>query len=88
MIAGLDISTTCTGLTIINDKKIPIFVDYYKLDKFDGLFDKADYLIDKLVYMFIKYGVRDIVIEAPLEIAKGTNAKSAVMLNRFNYIIS
>lgn len=94
---GIDISTKITGYTFIKDDTVIDvgYIDLRKLDTtnkgFENLFEKGNVVTDSLLIKLKEHNVTatdKIIIEAPMGMATGSNINSAIMLNRFNYMIA
>ena len=68
MILGLDISTSITGATIIQDGKIvdSFYWDTRNKNKFSSLYDKAHHIRIKLLLLKTKYNITKVFIEQSL----------------------
>lgn len=96
-ILGMDISTTCTGVSIIdynnetNEKKI-LYIGSVKfktpknISSEDSLFVKSKQFTDDFIKKYKDIGITDIVIEAPLP--NSNNIKTVHQLSRFNGMLS
>lgn len=91
-ILGLDISTSITGATVIQDGKIieSIYWDTRNKRKFPSLYEKADLLQKDLWTIKTKYDITDIYIEQSLQSFRSgfSSAKTLSTLARFNGIVS
>ena len=91
-IFGLDISTSITGATIIQDDKIiESFVwDTRNKRKFPNLYKKADHIQKDFLTIKQKYDITDIYIEQSLQSFRSgfSSAKTLSTLSRFNGIVS
>ena len=93
MIIGLDISGTNTGFSIVTDDKTPVEVGYIPLESVSStikslnIFYKTDEILRIVTEKLNKYGIKKIIIEAPLDVVTGTNVVSGVILNRLNYSV-
>ena len=92
VILGLDISTSITGATIVQDGKIiETFIwDTRNKRKFPTLYEKAALLQADLSAIKSKYGVTDVYIEQSLQSFRSgfSSAKTLSTLSRFNGIVS
>lgn len=97
LILGLDISTSCIGVSVASfDKELDKFeillVDAVKFKKnkknvgTDSLFFKADMFKSEFIDKYKGLGITDIVIEEPL--ISSTNALTCNTLTKFNGMIS
>ena len=91
-VLGLDISTSITGATIIQDNKvIENFIwDTRNKRKFPSLYDKAAFIRRELIYIEEKYKIDSIYIEQSLQSFRSgfSSAKTLSTLSRFNGIVS
>ena len=91
-ILGLDISTSITGATVIEDGKIKesFFWDTRNKNKFPSLYDKASFIKESIVKLKKWYDVSDIYIEQSLHSFRSgfSSAQTLSTLSRFNGIIS
>lgn len=90
MILGLDISTSVTGFTIIDDSGDVVLCDYIDLKKIADLYDKAKAVEKILFYNFSKYNINEVWIEESLQMFSSgmSSAKTLATLTKFNGIIS
>ena len=92
MILGLDISTSITGATIIQDGKIvdSFYWDTRNKNKFSSLYDKAHHIRIKLLLLKTKYNITKIFIEQSLHTFRSgfSSAQTLSTLSRFNGIVS
>lgn len=69
---GLDISTSCIGITIMDLNGKLIDIDHIKIPKTSkkngdmNIFRKADYA-EKLLQVYQNYNIKHIFVEAPLK---------------------
>lgn len=89
---GLDISTSITGATIIQDGKIikTTFWDTRNKNKFATIYDKANFVKRKLQDLASEYEISTIYIEQSLHSFRSgfSSAQTLSTLSRFNGIIS
>jgi len=90
MILGLDISTSITGYTILDDTGNVIECSYIDLKKEHGLFEKAAKIDKVLLGLYKKYSFDKIWIEESLQkFAMGKSSASTIAaLSKFNGIVS
>ncbi len=93
MILGLDISTSITGVTVINnDAEILLCeaIDTRNKNHFPTLFDKAQRVKDHLLNIDSKYDIQHIYIEKSLQTFRSgfSSAKTLSTLASFNGIVS
>lgn len=89
---GLDISTSITGATIIQDGKIikSTFWDTRNKNKFATIYDKAKFVKTQLEDLAFEYKISSIYIEQSLHSFRSgfSSAQTLSTLSRFNGIIS
>ena len=87
MILGLDVSTSITGATLLDNNKI-IFCEAWDTRKLKTIFEKADLIKEKLEALPV--GIEEIFIEQPFTFFKsgGSSAKTMAKLQAFNGIVS
>lgn len=90
MILGLDISTSITGYTIMNDSGIVIECDHIDLKKEVGAFSKGVKIQNKLDELYTKYKFDAVWIEESLQMFTMGKSSSKVLaaLTKFNGIVS
>tara|TARA_R110000824_G_scaffold325082_1_gene512013 strand:+ start:60 stop:590 length:531 start_codon:yes stop_codon:yes gene_type:complete len=90
MILGLDISTSITGATVIDDKGNVIVCEAWDTRKYKNFFEKAAYIRNKLVDTKIKFPITKIVIEQSLQMFRAgfSSAKTLTTLSKFNGAVS
>lgn len=90
MILGLDISTSITGYTILDDNGNIITNDHIDLTKIDDFINKASFVSVKLQQLFQQYPIKTVWIEESLQtFSMGkSSAKTLATLTKFNGIIS
>lgn len=90
MILGLDISTSVTGYTIINDNGSVVVCDHIDLTKSEGFLNKASVCQANLAKLFALYSIEQVWIEESLQMfAMGkSSAKTLAALTKFNGIVS
>ena len=66
MILGLDISTSITGATVIDDKGNVVFCEAWDTRKIKSFFDKASLIRGRLIDVRIEFPITHIVIEQSL----------------------
>ena len=91
-ILGLDISTSITGATIIQNGKIieSLYWDTRNKKKFPSLYEKADLIQQCLWQIKSKHDITEIYIEQSLQSFRSgfSSAKTLSTLARFNGIVS
>lgn len=90
MYLGLDISSSCTGIAILSKDGELLLSDYSKPDSKLDLFDKIKYQLDYIDQLIEKYGIKEIIIEEPLQkFQTGSSSSHTIsVLLRTNYAIS
>jgi hypothetical protein len=93
MILGLDVSTSITGVTILDEGGNTLFCDMWDTrnkNKFPTLYEKADFIRRQFIYLEEKHRVDSIFIEQSLQSFKSgfSSAKTLSTLSRFNGMIS
>ena len=96
-ILGMDISTTCTGVSILEydteteEKKI-LYIVHVKfktpknISSEDSLFVKSKQFTEDFINKYKDVGITDIVIESPL--TNSNNANTVLILILFNVMLS
>ncbi len=92
IILGLDVSTSITGATVIQNGQIreSFFWDTRNKNKFPSLYSKADLIREKLSKLKHNYNISDIYIEQSLHSFRSgfSSAQTLSTLSRFNGIVS
>jgi len=90
MILGLDISTSITGATIIDDSGNIIFNEAWDTRKYKNFFRKASIIYNKLESLSDNYDINHIYIEQSLQSFRSgfSSAKTLSTLSRFNGVVS
>jgi hypothetical protein len=90
MILGLDISTSITGYTILNDDGSVAECSFFDLKKFKDVYKKADFCKTRLKQLFTKYPIKKVYIEESLQMFSmgKSSAKTLAALTKFNGILS
>lgn len=95
IILGIDISTTCTGVTLVSydgENAKVLYIDRVKfkvprkVKGTEALFVKSQQFIDKFLNHYKNYGITDIVIEEPLP--NSQNLETVNTLMKFNGMLS
>ena len=83
---GLDISTSCTGVCVLDKNYNVIYLDVIRLSKFDTFFDKCEEFKRFLTDIKQKYAIKKIVIEKNAQsFRKGLSSANVInVLARFN----
>lgn len=90
MLLGLDISTSITGYTILDNSGKVLECNHIDLKSFDGALNKAEHCDLKLNLLFQKYQIENVWIEESLQMFSmgKSSAKTLAALTKFNGIIS
>jgi|15BtaG_2_1085339.scaffolds.fasta_scaffold00008_22 hypothetical protein len=91
MILGLDLSTTCSGITILDASGKIILCDAMMLSKYKDFYAKVSYVQDYLAKVRVEYPeITHIYIEKSLQMfAPGrSSARTIDLLSRFNATIT
>ncbi len=93
MILGLDISTSITGVTVLDNNGSCLYNDYWDTrnkNYFPSHYHKAIFVRDKLVDIQDRFDVAKIFIEEPFMFfnSGGSTAKTMAALQRFNGVVS
>ena len=89
-ILALDISTSCTGYTVFNNKNEVEEIDFINLGKYEGLYEKASQIKSRLLDIFNKYDdINSIVVEENLQAFRPglSSAKTLMTLTQFNGVV-
>jgi hypothetical protein len=91
MILGLDISTSCTGICILDNAGDLILLDHIRLDNIKtGFYGKANFVKARLADLKKKHDIKHIYAEESLmRFRRGfSSAKVLSILNKFNGVVS
>ena len=90
MILGLDVSTSITGATIINEKGVVILNESLDTRKYKNFFLKAENMKNYLTKLSKEYNIEKIFIEQSLQSFRSgfSSAKTLSTLSRFNGVVS
>jgi Holliday junction resolvasome RuvABC endonuclease subunit len=90
MILGLDVSTSITGLAVIDNDGNLVYTDHIDTRKLKNVFAKAESVKTGLMYIKQNYKVNRVVIEQPFVFfnSGGSSAKTMATLQRFNGMVS
>ena len=92
MILGLDISTSLTGLTILDEKGSVILNEVIdlRIKKYETMMQKASAVKNKLTEVFNKYKIENVFIEQSLNAFRPglSSAQVILTLGKFNGIVS
>lgn len=89
MLLSLDISTSCIGYSVFNEKNVLLELNYVKFNSKNTLFEKLENFEKNISHLF-KLEITAIAIEAPLVKFEGkfSSAQVIAVLNFFNGMIS
>ena len=90
MILGLDISTSITGITLLDEEGEVVFISSVDTRKNKNFFQKAEAIKSFLKDLSRKHSVDQIVIEQSLQSFRSgfSSAKTLSTLSRFNGVVS
>ena len=90
MILGLDVSTSITGATVIDNKGNVVLCEAWDTRKYKSFFDKASYINGRLTNVRIDFPITKIVIEQSLQMFRSgfSSAKVLTLLSKFNGVVS
>ena len=90
MILGLDVSTSITGITLLDKEGEVVFISSVDTRKNKNFFQKAEAVKPFLKDLSKKYSVEQIVIEQSLQSFRSgfSSAKTLSTLSRFNGVVS
>jgi len=93
MILGLDISTSITGVTVLNKDGEVLYCEAWDMrnkNHFPDLFNKASLIKGRLLDLSIQFHIKHIFIEQSMQafIPGFSSAKTLLTLAKFNGIIS
>ena len=90
MILGLDISTSITGATVIDDKGNIVYCEAWDTRKLKNFFAKANHIRDCLADIKQQFPIKKIVIEQSLQMFRSgfSYAKTLTLLSKFNGDVS
>ena len=93
MILGLDVSSSITGVTVIDETGTALFCDHFDTrnkNKFPTLLDKARFLKESLQSVKSQYTIEHIFIEESLQSFRSgfSSAKTLSTLSKINGIVS
>ena len=93
VVLGIDVSTSCTGLTILDNTGNILLVealDFKNKKKYPTLFDKAKQTELRLKQLYLKYNIDKVVIESALHMFTpgASSANTISLLMKFNGIVS
>ena len=90
MILGLDISTSITGITVVNDLGDVLLNESVDTRKYKSFFLKAEKMKSCLTNISKNYNIKEIYIEQSLQSFRSgfSSAKTLSTLSRFNGVVS
>lgn len=90
MILGLDISTSITGATVIDESGEVIYNEAWDLRKYKEFFQKAEVVKGKIWELEDTFLIKEIYIEQSLQSFRSgfSSAKTLSTLSRFNGVVS
>ena len=90
MILGLDISTSITGATVINENGKVVYNEAWDLRKYKEFFQKAEVIKGKIWELEDTFLIKEIYIEQSLQSFRSgfSSAKTLSTLSRFNGVVS
>jgi glycerol kinase len=90
MILGLDVSTSITGATIIDENGKVIYNEAWDLRKYKDFFEKAAVVKGKIWELDDTFLIKEIYIEQSLQSFRSgfSSAKTLSTLSRFNGVVS
>jgi hypothetical protein len=93
IILGLDISTSITGATVINEEGEILYCEAWDTRnkrKFPSLFHKADFIKEKLVSLSQNYDISKVYVEESLQTFRSgfSSARTLSILSKINGIVS
>ena len=90
MILGLDVSTSITGATLIDENGDIVFNEAWDTRKFKDFFTKIKFIRGKITFLSEKYEIKEIYIEQSLQSFRSgfSSAKTLSSLSRFNGAVS
>ena len=90
MILGLDISTSITGATVIDENGKVIHNEAWDLRKYKEFFQKAEIVKGKIWELEVTFLIKEVYIEQSLQSFRSgfSSAKTLSTLSRFNGVVS
>jgi hypothetical protein len=91
MICGLDISTSITGVTLLDKTGKIVYNEAWDTRKFKDFFDKANFIRSKISLLCEEYeNIEEIYVEQSLQSFRSgfSSAKTLSSLSRFNGVVS
>lgn len=89
-ILGADISTSCTGISVLDDSFNLLEMTHVEFKDCEDIWEKADKLSDALIDVCKKHQITDFYVEEPvLGFSPGRSSASTItLLMKFNYMVS
>lgn len=89
MILGLDISTSCTGITVIDKNGVVLLNTYWKFKQV-SMFRKLEIVREEIKKIKKKYNIEKVCIEESLQSFRSgfSSAKTLSTLSKFNGTVS
>ena len=89
MLLSLDISTSCIGYSVFNEKNALIEMNFVKFNSKNSLFEKLEYFKSQISHL-LTMKIENISIEEPLQKFEGKFSSAQVLskLNFFNGLVS
>ena len=90
MILGLDISTSITGATVIDENGDVVMCEAWDTRKIKNFFHKAAFIRTRILDTKIEYPITRVVIEQSLQMFRPgfSSAKTLTTLSKFNGVVS
>mgnify|MGYP003110480546 CR=1 FL=1 len=90
MILGLDVSTSITGATVIDNKGNVLMCEAWDTRKHKNFFKKAAYIRTRILDTKIEFPITRVVIEQSLQMFRPgfSSAKTLTALSKFNGVVS
>jgi hypothetical protein len=90
MILGLDVSTSITGATVLNEDGEIVYNEAWDLRKYKDFFQKATIVKNKIWEVEDTFRIKEIYIEQSLQSFRSgfSSAKTLSTLSRFNGVVS
>ena len=91
MILGLDVSTSITGVTLLDDKGNVVLNDAWDTRKYKNFFEKVEYVEKQIESLSVyKKKIKKVYVEQSLQSFRSgfSSAKTLSTLSRFNGVVS
>ena len=90
MICGLDISTSITGVTILDKNGKIVHNEAWDTRKYKDFFSKAKFVRSKITFLVTQFDIEETYIEQSLQSFRSgfSSAKTLSTLSRFNGVVS